>query len=150
MEDVICELMRRKMILEIENSIQEQTDSHIPISDEMIEPIIQEMLGKIYTEAKGPKMYVAGNESKNFGAAVILYDSCLEEFAENIQSDFYILPSSVHEVILIPAEEDESKDEIQKLKDMVHEVNYTELDMEEILSDSVYMYKRCESCIVKL
>ena len=148
MEDVICELIRKKMILEIESSVQEQIDSHITISEEMIEPIIQEMLGKIYTESKGPKMYVAGNESKNFGAAVILYESCLEDFAKKIQSDFYILPSSVHEVILIPVENEE--DEVQKLKDMVYEVNHTELEMEEILSDSIYLYKRSESCIIKL
>ncbi len=148
MEDVICELMRQKMIMEIENSIQEHTDSHIQISEDMIEPIIQEMLEKIYTEAKGPKMYVAGNESKNFGAAVILYESCLAEFAEKIQSDFYILPSSVHEVILIPVENDE--DEVRRLKDMVYEVNHTELQMEEVLSDSVYLFKRAERCITRL
>ncbi len=148
MEDVICELMRKKVILDIENSIQEQTDSCIRITEEMVEPIIQEMLGKIYTEAKGPKMYVAGNESKNFGAAVILYDKFLMDFAEKIQSDIYILPSSVHEVILIPVENE--TDEVQKLKDMVYEVNHTELPKEEILSDSVYLFKRSEGSITKL
>lgn len=148
MEDVICDLMRKRMILDIENSIREQTDSHIPVSEEIIEPIIREMLEKIYTEAKGPKMYVAGNESKNFGAAVILYQSFLENFAETIQSDFYILPSSVHEVILIPVEGEE--EEVEKLKNMVYEVNRTELEREEILSDSVYLYKRKENCIIML
>lgn len=148
MEDVICELMRKKVILDIENSIQEQTDSCIRITEDMVEPIIQEMLGKIYTEAKGPKMYVAGNESKNFGAAVILYEKLLMDFAEKIQSDIYILPSSVHEVILIPVENE--TDEVQKLKDMVYEVNHTELPKEEILSDSVYLFKRSEGSITKL
>lgn len=148
MEDVICELMRKKVILDIENSIQEQTDSCIRITEDMVEPIIQEMLGKIYTEAKGPKMYVAGNESKNFGAAVILYEKLLMDFAEKIQSDIYILPSSVHEVILIPVENE--TDEVQKLKDMVYEVNHTELPKEEILSDSVYFFKRSEGSITKL
>lgn len=148
MEDVICDLMRRKMIFEIENSIEQQTDSRIQITEDMVEPIIQEMLEKIYTEAKGPKMYVAGNESKNYGAAVILYDDFLATFAEKIHSDFYILPSSVHEVILIPVENDES--EISRLKDMVYEVNHTELATEEILSDSVYLFKCSSGMITKL
>lgn len=148
MEDMICDLMRRKIIWEIENSIEEQTDSRIQITEDMVEPIIQQMLGKIYTEAKGPKMYVAGNESKNYGAAVILYDNFLASFAEKIQNDFYILPSSVHEVILIPVENEEY--EISRLKDMVYEVNYTELSREEILSDSVYLFKRSSGIIAKL
>ena len=148
MEDVICDLLRKKMILEMENSIQGYTNSYIRVKEEMIEPIIQEMLEKIYADAKGPKMFVAGNESKNFGAAVILYDTFLKEFAESIHSDFYILPSSVHEVILIPAEKEQ--DEVCKLKEMVYEVNRTELAEEEVLSDAVYMYKREEECIIKL
>ena len=104
MEDVICELMKKRMILEIENSIEEQMNSYVKITEEMVEPIIREMMCKVYTEAKGPRMYVAGNESQNFGAATILYDAFLAEFANELKTDFYILPSSVHEVILIPVE----------------------------------------------
>ncbi len=140
MEDVICELMKQRMILEIESSIEEQVSSHISITGDMVDPIIREMMEKIYTEAKGPKMYVAGNESKNFGAAVILYESFLSDFAKEIQSDFYILPSSIHEVILIPTGNEE--DEAVKLKNMVYEVNHSELSEEEILSDSVYIFRR--------
>ena len=148
MEDVICELMRRRMIWDIENSIEEQMESRIQITEDMVEPIVREMFGKIYTESKGPKMYVAGNESKNYGAAVILYEDFLASFAKKIQSDFYILPSSVHEVILIPVENEES--EISRLKDMVYEVNHTEVCAEEILSDSVYLFKNSNGMITKL
>ena len=148
MEEVIGELMRRKMIWDIENSIEEHTDSRIQVTEDMVEPIVQEMIGKIYTEAKGPKMYVAGNDTKNYGAAVIIYEDFLSSFAEKIQSDFYILPSSVHEVILIPVENEES--EVSRLKDMVCEVNHTELSREEILSDSVYLFRCGSGSITKL
>ena len=148
MEEVICELMRNKMIFEIENSIEEQMDSHISISEDMIDPIIKEMMEKIYTEAKGPQMYVASNESKNFGAAVILYDAFFEDFAKNINSDFYILPSSIHEVILVPVENEEN--EADRLKDMVYEVNRSELSEEEILSDSIYIFRRNGGIISKI
>ncbi len=148
MEDVICELMKKKMILEIESSIEEQVASHVSITDDMIDPIIREMMGKIYTEAKGPQMYVAGNESKNFGAAVILYDSFLADFAKKIQSDFYILPSSIHEVILVPVGNEEN--EAARLKDMVYEVNHSELSEEEILSDSIYIFRRSGGIISRI
>ena len=114
----------------------------------MIEPIIQEMFGKIYTEPKGPKMYVAGNESKNYGAAVILYENFLANFARKMQCNFYILPSSIHEVILLPVENE--NDDISRLKEMVYEVNHTELSEEEILSDSLYMFNWENGNIIKL
>mgnify|MGYP007017245746 CR=1 FL=1 len=148
MEDVICELMKKRMILEIENSIEEQMNSYVKITEEMVEPIIREMMCKVYTEAKGPRMYVAGNESQNFGAATILYDAFLAEFANELKTDFYILPSSVHEVILIPVENEEN--EAERLKIMVREVNHTELDAEEILSDSIYIFRRSGGIITKL
>lgn len=148
MEDVICEMMKKKMIMEIERSIEEQMDSRVKITEEMVEPIIQEMMCKVYSEAKGPKMYVASNESKNFGAAAILYDSFLADFANKTQSDYYILPSSIHEVILVPVGNEE--DEVLQLKRMVCEVNHTELDMEEILSDSIYLFKRSSGIITKI
>lgn len=148
MEDVICELMKNKMILEIENSIEEQVSSHIRITDDMVDPIIREMMEKIYTEAKGPKMYVAGNECKNFGAAVMLYDSLFSDFAKEIQSDFYILPSSIHELILVPVGNEEN--EAARLKDMVYEVNHSELAQEEILSDSIYIFKHSSGIVSRL
>lgn len=148
MEDVICELMRKKMIYEIENSIEEQMASCVRVTEEMVEPIVKEMMDKIYTEAKGPKMYVAGNYCKNYGAAVILYENFLEKFAKEINSDFYILPSSIHEVILIPVGNDE--EEVARLKYMVYEVNHTELEAEEILSDSVYRFVRQGGIIKKM
>ena len=148
MEDVICDLMRRKMICQIENSIGENTNLSVKITEDMIEPIIQEMFGKIYTEPKGPKMYVAGNESKNYGAAVILYENFLANFARKMQCNFYILPSSIHEVILLPVENE--NDDISRLKEMVYEVNHTELSEEEILSDSLYMFNWENGNIIKL
>ena len=136
------------MIYEIENSIEEHISSGVKVTEEMVEPIIKEMMGKVYTEAKGPKMFVAGNHHKNYGAAVILYEDFLEQFAKKINSDFYILPSSIHEVILIPVGNDE--EEVSHLKRMVFEVNHTELEEEEILSDSIYRYMRHGGIITKL
>ena len=56
-----------------------------------------------------------------------------------MDSDFYILPSSVHEVILVPTT---SKKDLQKMSDMVESVNTSTLLPEEILSDHAYYYSR--------
>ena len=82
-------------------------------------------------------MFIATNQSKINGASVILYDGLLAEFARRIGGDFYILPSSIHETILLSATGDM---DIDDLIDMVRTVNATEVAPNEILSDSVYRY----------
>ena len=83
-------------------------------------------------------MYVLTNESKLNGAACILYENVLYDFAQKLGADLYILPSSVHEVILLPKLSMFEKDE---LVNMVKEVNT------EVLSDHVYEYNRTERLI---
>ncbi len=84
-------------------------------------------------------LYVCTNESKINGAGVILYDGLLHEFADKMNCDFYIIPSSIHETLLVPMTSDM---EVSYLRSMVHEVNGAELLPEEILSDNVYIYRR--------
>lgn len=90
------------------------------------------------------QMYVLTNEEKLFGAICILYQDLLKSYAEDMNSDFYILPSSVHEVILIPS--GERKDD-GSLSDIVRSVNEIAVSVEEILSDHIYYYSRKENRI---
>ena len=77
-------------------------------------------------------MYVLTNESKLNGAACILYENVLYDFAQKLGADLYILPSSVHEVILLPKLSMFEKDE---LVNMVKEVNTEGVAADEVLSD---------------
>lgn len=89
---------------------------------------------------KGEKfmpMYVATNKSRLNGATAILYDGLLAKFAEKVGCNFYILPSSIHETILLP---DTGDLDVDYLIEMVRSVNATEVSPEEILSDNVYKY----------
>ena len=90
------------------------------------------------------KMYVMGNKVKLNGAGVILYDRALASFAEYTESDFYILPSSIHEVILVPANEEVDE---QSLLSLVREVNENNVTEEEWLSDNIYKYSRSENSV---
>lgn len=64
--------------------------------------------------------------------------------AEKIDCDLYILPSSIHEVILVPVLKKNSKD---KLLEIVTEINATQVENSEILADSVYIYERAANKI---
>lgn len=84
-------------------------------------------------------MYVLTNLKKINGASCLLYNNVLSQISNTLNSDYYILPSSIHEIIIIPAE-DNSR--YQELSDMVSNINASQLAYEEILSDHVYFYSR--------
>lgn len=92
-------------------------------------------------------MYVLSNRSRVEGAACILYPNLVRDFAEAVGSSFYIIPSSVHEVLLLPAEDD---GESAELKRMIREINDTQVGMEEILSYSLYFYDKEEGKVIRL
>lgn len=83
-------------------------------------------------------MWVITNPSDFYGATVMLYKDFFKDFADELESDLYILPASVHEVIAVPAD----KTELEQLRKTVYEVNEEEIPAEEVLSDSVYRYSR--------
>ena len=61
----------------------------------------------------------------------------MEQAAETLGGDFFVLPSSVHEVLLIP---DDGSMELSYLEQMVRDVNQQEVAPEERLSDNVFHY----------
>ena len=84
-------------------------------------------------------LYVLNNTSGAHGAAVILYKDVLKDFAAELKKDLVILPSSIHETLLIPYDE---KVEIERLREMVKTINGTEVSECDVLSDNVYVYQR--------
>ena len=89
-------------------------------------------------------LYVLTNSSRVNGAACMLYDNLLGSFAEVIHADLYILPSSIHEVILLPKINTFNKSD---LLNMVREVNEQGVAEDEVLSDNVYEYNRKDGVI---
>ena len=83
-------------------------------------------------------MYILTNEETCFGAASMIFDSVLERIGKMLKDDFWILPSSIHECIIVPAGCAMSPDE---MTDLVKEVNQKEVSAEEYLSDQIYYYQ---------
>ncbi len=88
----------------------------------------------------GMPLYIVTNKSKIFGAASLLLPHVMEKIGEFLGS-FYVLPSSIHEVLIIPAS---SAMETSELIGMVRQINETELLPEEVLSDNIYLYDKDE------
>jgi len=85
-----------------------------------------------------PPQYVVTNHDYLKGASVIGYDGIFDKIRETVGEDFYMLPSSVHEIIVIPKSFC-SENELD-LNSMVCEVNATVLDEKDFLSDNVFSY----------
>lgn len=82
------------------------------------------------------ELYLLTNEEALYGAAVILYPGLLQELADFIGGDYFVLPSSVHEVILLP----DNGEEAEGLLQIVEEINHTQVAKEEVLIDAVFKY----------
>ncbi len=101
----------------------------------MMGPEVFEMMG--IPEQTEEMMYVASVPDKNAGAGVLAYQEFMDQAAERLGGDFYILPSSIHEILLVPDNGEQMADD---LRDMVVQVNATEVRPDEKLSDNVYHY----------
>lgn len=84
-------------------------------------------------------LYVLSNSNGLYGASCMVYQNVLKDFADHLQADLILLPSSVHEVLLTPNLEDSSYED---LSSMVTSINRQEVSPEEQLSNQVYLFSR--------
>lgn len=119
------------------------TSRKLPYSFQGMDALIRELSGDedqgLYTGEE--IMYVLSNQEKCFGAAALLYPHLLSHISKIFRKNFYVLPSSIHECILVPDQGQYSRIELMR---MVREVNQTQVEADEILSDQVYYYDRQE------
>ena len=84
-------------------------------------------------------IYVLTNDRQIHGAGCMLYSKLLEKYAEKWHRDLYVIPSSIHEVLLVPDNKNTSS---QELEQIVREVNATQVEQEDFLSNHVYYFSR--------
>lgn len=84
-------------------------------------------------------LYVLSNRNGVKGAAVILYDGLLKEIAKSLENDLLILPSSVHEVLVMAYDKEM---DFLSLRDMVEHINKVEVPVCDVLSNQIYRYSR--------
>lgn len=94
--------------------------------------------------ASAPPLYVLSNQNRCLGAICIMYPNVLKELAQKLRTNLYILPSSIHECILVPESGGFSTDE---LNEMIRSINRTQLEPQEVLSDHAYFYNFSQDAI---
>ena len=82
-------------------------------------------------------MFIITNQQTLDGASAIFYPEVMDQIGEGFQGNFFILPSSIHETIVVP---DNGEFDYRVLQDMVQTINASEVSPEERLSDHVYHY----------
>lgn len=105
-----------------------------------LDTVIRNMGRPVPEDFTSPLLMIT-NENRLLGATVIMYEGLLKSIAEYMnEKKLYILPSSIHECLLLPYSVLENPEDISYLSDLVHSVNKYEVVPEEYLSDSIYAY----------
>lgn len=132
--DIVKELLTKDIESTVyENDYRYDENCKLPSPELVAEGVMDNLI----KQEDVVEMYVLTNQQKLFGASCILYENVLDTFASSLNKNLYIIPSSIHEVILVPAYPDIQKESLNK---MIQEVNQQELNIEDILSDHYYFY----------
>lgn len=133
----VSEMVKNILRDNVQEQIDEICEGDSIDKEELLENTLENMAMEI--EKTHVPMSVLTNSRRYYGAAGLVYPGVLETIGELLQDDFYVLPSSVHEVIFIGKSEGM---DATNLNDMIKEVNRTQVEEEEWLSDHAYLYER--------
>lgn len=118
----------------------------LPPKFENMNDIIAELMGEeveLFEEMAGENMmWVLSNDRRMQGAAYIFDEEVMSSIAEKLGGDFIVLPSSLHEVIIIKEVDImvEENIDLEFIQRMVSEVNESQVEPDEVLSDAIYRY----------
>jgi len=104
-----------------------------------VRPMESVLFGVPEEEVEGPGLWVISNDTGRYGASVVAYPKALEEIAERVGSGFYLIPSSIHEMLAMP---DGTEMKAKDLDLMVIGVNNAEVAPAERLTDHSYHYDK--------
>ena len=123
---------------ELYRDAKQNTPRLLPAEVKSMSQVLSELSDGLDTQEEDEiPMYVLTNSGKALGAACILYEGMLKYCASWLDSAYYLLPSSIHEVILIPKAAVSNE---QELGEMVRDINRTQVLKTEVLSDQIYFY----------
>jgi len=112
-------------------------------SAEGMDPEMMDMM--MPPDMAGTQMIVMTSPSHTNGANSLLSEKALNQ-VHDMLGDYIVLPSSIHEVICIPADDRMSPEELRK---MVHEVNVTQVAPQDFLSDNIMEYDGQKLSVVR-
>ena len=148
LDDALCYSLGISLA-ELEEASEQNTQARgftVQTMDDIIRQSVSADMGATPSETLGvsmrvparPDMWVFTSISKAYGAPILLYQKYFEDVAVGLNDDLYIMPSSIHELICIPAAGVNPGD----LRTIVREINSTQVAVEDVLSNNVYLYRK--------
>ena len=143
---------------ELKKQAMKNMNKKLPVEIKTLNSIIFDMLKEVEIDVKEEEkekfletdnVFVMTNKLKMYGATTIFYKDVLKKFAlqQNVE-ELIIVPSSVHEVLLICKDDNEWINE-ERFQEMLLEVNEAEVETTDLLSNSIYVYKLESEEIIK-
>ena len=106
----------------------------------IFKPRIQSMMEALTgIPEENPQMMIVTNEQGSLGASALFCKGIMDQAAEHMKGNYFVLPSSIHELLVVPDNGDFNRADLEK---MVREANRTVVDAADRLSDEVYHYDR--------
>lgn len=130
----------------------------LPAKIETMQHVIGNYLGVSLSDEEHPPVFIISNEFGINGATVMIYPEFIQAFAEENECNFFIIPSSIHEILVVPKKnedkesvenEDSIEESMKVLSEMTKSINETHVLADEVLSDSVYYYNREEKMFLQ-
>ena len=115
-------------------------------AEEFLKEFEAPLLDELTEVDRNADLYILSNKASCNGAASIYYPGVKKKIAELLDSEYYVLPCSRHEVLILPCS---SSDSAEVLKGIVREANRECLKEDEVLSDTVLRYDRKLNALVK-
>lgn len=131
-----------------EQVMQDAMHSMTQKSDVIFQPLIrilEEEMDMPGEELPDSPLYLLTNEDRTHGAVNIVLPGMTEKIAQKLGQDYYIIPSSIHECLILP---DDGSYSAAELNAMVCSINRTNVEEQDVLSDHVYIYKKPEARVM--
>ena len=133
-DDTVYGIARENM-LRSEWNVQDMADLLQELMQQETFPVLDEMMD----DTQRGQLMILTNTKKSYGAVYMIFPEIMDQIVEDLRKGVYILPSSVHEVMLV---DEYGRGNPTELRTIVRDVNDSLVLPEEILSDHVYYYSR--------
>ena len=136
----------KEMGVDTEEAFERAKEAFLSRFPPMIEPLYK-MLGLTDEDVDSPffpPLFVLYNKELFFGGTMLFIPSVLEMVHEFVGKDFYIIPSSINELLILPCLDCDP----ESIREHIHYVNTTVCSKEEVLSEELYIYRKEEGRVL--
>lgn len=133
---------------ELHSIAMDNTPQLLPYKFDKLDQLLEHFMDSPLPFATNMHMFILTNHLKIHGATCMVYPGLLKELAERLNDNLLIIPSSIHEVLIIPEKTLQEEYTLEDYKEMINEVNETQLTDDEMLSNHAYLFLKDSERII--